>query len=1072
MKRISKIRLINWQSFVDQEIVFKSNIVVITGENGVGKTSLLDALEYLLLGGNDYSFNSAANKKSSRSVKSYIRGKNGSEENSYSREGDILSHIAIEIINDKTLKTSVLGVVFELTALNNLKETFYRVKNAPLIPEAYALDDGTVLNFDKLKEVYEENDFRVEEVKGSKKDIYKKIIDNDLYLKQNYSNLINKSMGFEPIDNIDDFIYSFLMEEDKIDLNDLKAKARAYQELKIKVEICNKKILALKDIVSNYEIYKENEEKIKDLNVVQALQNYNKNLEELKQKNDELESNNSKLKSLNFEKLDLSDKIKDLAETILKLENNETYREIKEQEKKKERIELEHQRIKNILNNFNTFYTKLTDSLNSVNNLFDRTLVDYSALKSSYMNFSFEGVNKALGEMKTKLVETFSYLDKEYKDLDAEIKEKEQELDSLKKERNRLNNEKMTYSLEINDFKDFLNKHFKDKSGFTCSPLCELIEINDETYRDAIEGNLNNRRFDLIVPPLYFRECYEILRNNRERYPSVSIVNISDIKDKEKDPASLASVISASNSYARKYVDYLLGDVFLNDKEFDFSKNETTSDAFIYKKGRLNKVNPRIYAHYFIGKKAIIVRLNEVKEQIADLDKDLSELRVERNSFDISRNTLRNLNSGFISDFDQDYFTLEHNLVNEIESIDREIKKLKESDLSTLSKDIDEKRKQKFEKEREINEIDKKANVIATIIGGIEEKIKNLNFEISKDKEILTGYFEDSIYQAKIDLMLIENINRSSIDDNIRNSRYKVESGMKEYNKEFNYEESPDAKNISSYQELLKNYENNDLNEFKNKCEEAREEAYELYKFHYINSLREKINNKKRNISEINRKLSSLIFGLKKEIYHIEVSRPNSKDETFQNIYDIVQSNQNYDGNFSVFFTSLSQKNRDTLEKVFDLISQDSPSNDALKKINEYCDYRNFMSYDIKISSAISPSITYFSKVNRERSGGEIQNPFYIIIAACFLNSIINNHKEESLCPILFDEAFNNMDSGRIETLLKFYKELDLNIFIVVPPTNVANLLDEVDDVIGLRLVKDKYIAAEYLTTSNFLIYE
>ena len=160
------------------------------------------------------------------------------------------------------------------------------------------------------------------------------------------------------------------------------------------------------------------------------------------------------------------------------------------------------------------------------------------------------------------------------------------------------------------------------------------------------------------------------------------------------------------------------------------------------------------------------------------------------------------------------------------------------------------------------------------------------------------------------------------------------------------------------------------------------------------------------------------------------------------------------------------------MEKVFDLISQDSPSNDALKKINEYCDYRNFMSYDIKISSAISPSITYFSKVNRERSGGEIQNPFYIIIAACFLNSIINNHKEESLCPILFDEAFNNMDSGRIETLLKFYKELDLNIFIVVPPTNVANLLDEVDDVIGLRLVKDKYIAAEYLTTSNFLIYE
>ena len=251
MKRISKLRLINWQSFVDQEIVFKNNIVVITGQNGVGKTSLLDALEYLLLGGNDYSFNSAANKKSSRSVKSYIRGKIGSEENSNLREGDILSHIAIEIVNDKTLKTSVLGVVFELTSLNNLKETFYRVKNAPLIEGAYSLDSGKILNFDELKEVYEEHDFRVDEIKGNKQEIYDKIVTNDFYLKKNYSNLINKSMGFEPIDNIDDFIYSFLMEEEKIDLDSLKNKARTYQELKLKVEACNKKILALKDIEKN-----------------------------------------------------------------------------------------------------------------------------------------------------------------------------------------------------------------------------------------------------------------------------------------------------------------------------------------------------------------------------------------------------------------------------------------------------------------------------------------------------------------------------------------------------------------------------------------------------------------------------------------------------------------------------------------------------------------------------------------------------------------------------------------------------------------------------------------------------
>ncbi len=1066
MKRISKLRLINWQSFVDQEIVFKNNIVVITGQNGVGKTSLLDALEYLLLGGNDYSFNSAANKKSSRSVKSYIRGKIGSEENSNLREGDILSHIAIEIVNDKTLKTSVLGVVFELTSLNNLKETFYRVKNAPLIEGAYSLDSGKILNFDELKEVYEEHDFRVDEIKGNKQEIYDKIVTNDFYLKKNYSNLINKSMGFEPIDNIDDFIYSFLMEEEKIDLDSLKNKARTYQELKLKVEACNKKILALKDIENNYQLYKENEEKIKDLDIVDTLKEYNLNLDKLNKENEKFNELNASKKSENFKKLDISNKVKELAETILKLENSETYKEIKDLEKKNENKEVELNKIRNILSNFNSFYLDLTSSFDKVDTLLDKTLIDYSLLKSSYMSFSFKGVSSALSEIKSKLVENYSYLDKEYNDLDEEIKGKENELDLLKKEANRLNNEKMTYSYEISSFRDLLNEKLSSKSGFTCLPLCELIEINDESYRDAIEGNLNNRRFDLIVPPLYFKECYEILRDNRENYPSVSLVNISAIKDKQKDPASLASVISTSNSYARKYVDYLLGDVFLNDKEFDFSKNETTSDAFIYKKGRLNKVNPRLYTRYYIGKKAILDRLKEVKEEISDLSKDLSELKVERNNFDFSRNILRTLNSKFVFSFDEDYFTLENNLVNDIESTKKEINKLKESDLSTLSTDIDEKRRIKSEAEKEIDNIETNLAKINSDLGKSGTIIEELNNLISQDKSKLKEYFEDSLYKAKIDSMLKEDLDRSKLDQNIRNSRYEIESGMKEYNKEFNYEENPDVSNFSPYLELLRNYENNDLNEFKVKCEEAREEAYELYKEKYINSLATKIDNKKRDISEINRKLSSLIFGLKKEIYRIEVSKANSKDETFQNIYEIVESNQNYEGNFSVFYNSLSTKNRDTLEKVFDLISQESPNNDALKKINEYCDYRNFMSYDIKISSAISPSITYFSKVSRERSGGEIQNPFYIIIAACFLNSIIR--KDDSLCPILFDEAFNNMDPGRIETLLKFYKELDLNIFIVVPPSNVTSLLDEVDDVIALNLVKDKYIAVQYLNEFNF----
>ena len=49
----------------------------------------------------------------------------------------------------------------------------------------------------------------------------------------------------------------------------------------------------------------------------------------------------------------------------------------------------------------------------------------------------------------------------------------------------------------------------------------------------------------------------------------------------------------------------------------------------------------------------------------------------------------------------------------------------------------------------------------------------------------------------------------------------------------------------------------------------------------------------------------------------------------------------------------------------------------------EYTDYRNYLDYDIKIKYA-SGDFAYFSKVNKEKSGGETQTPFYVIMAASF----------------------------------------------------------------------------------------
>lgn len=76
-KTLTKLRLINWHYFSNETILLK-NINLFSGENGAGKSTILDAIQ-LILTTNSRKFNQAANNESNRTLKSYVRGKTGEE---------------------------------------------------------------------------------------------------------------------------------------------------------------------------------------------------------------------------------------------------------------------------------------------------------------------------------------------------------------------------------------------------------------------------------------------------------------------------------------------------------------------------------------------------------------------------------------------------------------------------------------------------------------------------------------------------------------------------------------------------------------------------------------------------------------------------------------------------------------------------------------------------------------------------------------------------------------------------------------------------------------------------------
>ena len=67
------------------------------------------------------------------------------------------------------------------------------------------------------------------------------------------------------------------------------------------------------------------------------------------------------------------------------------------------------------------------------------------------------------------------------------------------------------------------------------------------------------------------------------------------------------------------------------------------------------------------------------------------------------------------------------------------------------------------------------------------------------------------------------------------------------------------------------------------------------------------------------------------------------------------------------------------------------------------------MDYDIKITHE-DCTYSLYSKVCEEKSGGETQTPFYVTVAASFVQLYNNNIGGEAIGLVMFDEAFNNMD--------------------------------------------------------------
>ncbi|MBO8461195.1 MAG: AAA family ATPase, partial [Firmicutes bacterium] len=116
MKTATKFKVINWHYFWNESIDLKP-IVFLTGNNASGKSTLIDGLMVILLGDTSGRyFNKAAMEKSNRTLKGYLRGEIGDNDEGgfrYLREGRFTSYLAVEFYDDLNKTYFTMGCLFD-----------------------------------------------------------------------------------------------------------------------------------------------------------------------------------------------------------------------------------------------------------------------------------------------------------------------------------------------------------------------------------------------------------------------------------------------------------------------------------------------------------------------------------------------------------------------------------------------------------------------------------------------------------------------------------------------------------------------------------------------------------------------------------------------------------------------------------------------------------------------------------------------------------------------------------------------------------------------------------------------
>ncbi|WP_246058861.1 ATP-binding protein [Candidatus Phytoplasma pini] len=1060
--------MINWHLFSNQTIDIKGN-TLISGENGSGKSTLLDALQYVLIAGKSgVKFNIAANENAKRSLEGYIKGKIGAENKEFLRKDDVITHISLEFYDPKENKYTILGCVLELSKIGLLKEKFYLFSGFSLEEDIFIFDNKPK-NHQEMRNYLQKLDYYFDFFDTKKK--YQIALGKYLQIDiMKYIKMLPKALVFKPLD-LKNFVFEFLLEENPINIESLKNNVQQLKKIEFQIETEKNKIKQLTVIIEANKKLKSFKNQLYIYYAIEKmvfLEQHQINFKKFLTQKENFEKEITNLqkqkirKKLDLEEIDnqilqlKSHQIKDDVGLFLynlqqNINKNKIF--IQDLEKQKEsfqkQLNLEMIFLQNLFNKINK---------NILQKSIDRIQFFLKTSTEENYNLLCESFTNSINYLKQKNIN----LNIENSDLLKEILILGNSLSKINVDLESLNRSlSVEYHPNIIKLISLLKEKLKSiyQKEIEIYTLCELIEIKDELWRNAIEGFLGIRKFNLIVDSAYFDSSLRIYENVQKIFQiyDVGLVNLDSIPDIDIKQTSLAFQIFSDHYGALKYVKILLSHVTceLNIDYLKKHKTAITPQGMIYGNYTAKQLNPKSYYIPYIGIRSKNIR----KQMLIEKSKEL-QIKLKQKQDNLKKNEslielIQKIKMSLF--FEQNHFACYQSLQQkkiDIEKMEKQKEQIQlNQNLTKLEINLQQLKKNKERENQKLENILEQIAQNENHILVYQEKIQNLEKQIILMKEkidtlhsnipehLLTEtnvqFFNYTKKYSDNYFLILKSIQNGiqNIEQQKNEQKIQIITLMNTYINDYHLLNLEPK--LENFEYFVKEYDlitSKNLIQYEKESKELSSKTEIIFKEEFISKLKESFENAQQQIENLNILLKNRPFGND----HYQIILKASNKPYYNKYYSSIMEEKDFSLSNDLPIENLNFTNKSILlDELFRKII--SYEQEYISLAYTLLDYRNYLNYDIQINDK-DGNISLFSKVFREKSGGETQVPFYIIIAICFEQLLFENSEYKG-CLVLFDEAFNNMDENRIDSMMSFLGDLKIQFFIAIPPQRIVNIL-------------------------------